>query len=57
MAAPAQPNTVPATTADGFPNINVAPQQPQQSKLLTPEERAKLIEELNALAGKSTPAQ
>jgi len=46
----------PSTTADGFPNINIAPQPTQpQTKLLTPEERAKLIEELNALAGRSNP--
>lgn len=50
----AQP--VPVTTADGYPNINLTPQQPQ-SKLLTPEERAKLIEELNALAGRSGAGQ
>ena len=47
---------VPVTTADGYPNINLTPQQPQ-SKLLTPEERAKLIEELNALAGRSGAGQ
>lgn len=50
----AQP--VPVTTADGYPNINLTPQQPQ-SKLLTPEERAKLIEELNALAGRPSVGQ
>jgi hypothetical protein len=50
----AQP--VPVTTADGYPNINLTPQQPQ-SKLLTPEERAKLIEELNALAGRPNAGQ
>lgn len=59
---PAAPPTatppVPVTTADGYPNINVAPQPKQpQTKLLTPEERAKLIEELNALAGRSGTAQ
>jgi hypothetical protein len=54
--APLQPLPAPVTTADGYPNINVAPKQPQ-SKLLTPEERAKLIEELNALAGRSGAAQ
>jgi hypothetical protein len=48
--------SAPITTADGFPNINLAPKQPQ-SKLLTPEERAKLIEELNALAGRPGAAQ
>jgi hypothetical protein len=47
---------VPATTADGFPNINVAPRQPE-GQLLTPEERAKLIAELNALAGRPSGAQ
>jgi len=41
--------TSPGETAE-FPNINVTPPQPQ-GKLLTPEERAKLIQELNALAG------
>lgn len=48
---PTQTQSTPVTTADGYPNINIAPKQPQ-SKLLTPEERAKLIEELNALAGR-----
>lgn len=52
---PATPS-ISATTADGYPNINVEPKQPQ-SKLLTPEERTKLIEELNALAGKSSASQ
>jgi len=61
-ASPAAPATqtnaqpVPVTTADGYPNINLTPQQPQ-SKLLTPEERAKLIDELNALAGRSGAGQ
>jgi hypothetical protein len=60
--AASQPNVPPPTqaapvaTADGYPNINLAPKQPQ-SKLLTPEERAKLIEELNALAGRPSAAQ
>jgi hypothetical protein len=45
-----------ATTADGFPNINVPPRQPE-GQLLTPEERAKLIAELNALAGRKPGAQ
>jgi hypothetical protein len=52
---PAVPQ-VPTTTADGFPNINVAPRQPE-GQLLTPEERAKLIAELNALAGRNPGAQ
>jgi len=56
-AAEPLPGTSPpaqVTTADGFPNINLAPQPKEpQTKLLTPEERAKLIEELNALAGRS----
>jgi len=47
---------VPATTADGFPNINVPPRQPG-GQLLTPEERAKLIAELNALAGRPSGGQ
>jgi hypothetical protein len=47
---------VPATTADGFPNINVPPRQPG-GQLLTPEERAKLIAELNALAGRPSGSQ
>jgi hypothetical protein len=55
-APPAQVGTASATTADGYPNINVTPKQPQ-SQLLTPEERAKLIEELNALAGRSAATQ
>ena len=44
----------PAVDAKGFPNINVPPAQPS-AQLLTAEERAKLIAELNALAGR--PAQ
>jgi hypothetical protein len=52
---PASPPASPVTTADGYPNINLAPKQPQ-TKLLTPEERAKLIEELNALARRSGAA-
>jgi hypothetical protein len=47
---------VPTTTADGFPNINVPPRQPG-GQLLTPEERAKLIAELNALAGRPSGSQ
>jgi hypothetical protein len=47
---------IPATTADGFPNINVPPRQPG-GQLLTPEERAKLIAELNALAGRPSGSQ
>jgi hypothetical protein len=43
----------PAVDAKGFPNINVQPPQPT-AQLLTPEERAKLIAELNALAGRPT---
>lgn len=55
-AAASQP--APAATADGYPNINITPQPRQpQGKLLTPEERAKLIEELNALAGRSGTTQ
>jgi hypothetical protein len=50
--------TAPVATADGYPNINITPQPNQpQSKLLTPEERAKLIEELNALAGRPASSQ
>jgi hypothetical protein len=55
-APPPQVPQVPTTTADGFPNINVPPRQPE-GQLLTPEERAKLIAELNALAGRGTGAQ
>jgi hypothetical protein len=43
-----------AVDEKGFPNINVQPVQPT-AQLLSPEERAKLIAELNALAGR--PAQ
>jgi hypothetical protein len=53
---PAPPSAAPVTTADGYPNINIAPKRPQ-SQLLTPEERAKLIEELNALAGRPGAGQ
>jgi hypothetical protein len=53
---PPETPPVAATTADGFPNINVAPKQPG-GQLLTPEERAKLIAELNALAGRKTGTQ
>jgi hypothetical protein len=45
--------SAPAVDAKGFPNINAAPRQPT-AQLLTPEERAKLIAELNALAGRPT---
>jgi hypothetical protein len=55
LSPPATAGPGPATTADGYPNINLTPKQPQSS-LLTPEERAKLIEELNALAGRSGAA-
>lgn len=55
-ATQADTQPVPVTTADGYPNINLTPQQPQ-SKLLTPEERAKLIDELNALAGRPGAGQ
>ena len=37
----------------GFPNINVPPREPS-GQLLSAEERAKLIAELNALAGRPT---
>lgn len=53
---PQQTEQGPAFRADGYPNINVAPQEPG-GKLLTPEERAKLIAELNALAGRNSSAQ
>jgi hypothetical protein len=39
--------------AEEFPNVNIPPRQPD-GKLLTPEERAKLIAELNALATRQT---
>jgi hypothetical protein len=55
-APPPEVPLVPATTADGFPNINVPPRQPG-GQLLTPEERAKLIAELNALAGRPSGGQ
>lgn len=43
--------TAAAVEEKEFPNINVTPAQPG-AKLLTPEERAKLITELNALAAR-----
>lgn len=58
VVPPPPPMTAPVATADGYPNINITPQPKQpQSKLLTPEERAKLIEELNALAGSPASPQ
>jgi hypothetical protein len=53
-AASAPPLPVPTETSasatpDGYPNINQVPQQPK-GKLLTPEEKAKVIAELEALA-------
>jgi hypothetical protein len=51
-----QPNVPAVATADEFPNVNVTPPQPE-GKLLTPEERAKLIAELNALAARQTGGQ
>jgi hypothetical protein len=45
--------SAPAVDAKGFPNINVPPRQPT-AQLLSAEERARLIAELNALAGRPT---
>jgi len=51
--APGEPEKVPAPVVktvrdDGFPNINSPPPEPT-GKLLTPEERARVISELEAL--------
>jgi hypothetical protein len=46
------PPPVASTRADGYPNINIPPAQPGGGKLLSAEERAKLIAELNALASR-----
>jgi hypothetical protein len=46
--SPLEPQRPPAV-ATGFPNINQVPEQPK-TKLLTPEEKAKVIAELEALA-------
>jgi len=54
--AEAQTTTRPVTTAEEYPNVNIAPRQPD-GKLLSPEERAKLIAELNALADRQTGGQ
>jgi hypothetical protein len=48
-SAPVSTPPVNAVDHNGFPNINVQP-APSRDPLLTPEERAKLIAELNALA-------
>jgi hypothetical protein len=61
VSAAAPPPTGPSTAgapvaADEFPNVNVAPPQPD-GKLLTADERAKLIAELNALAARQTGGQ
>jgi hypothetical protein len=48
VVAPAAPAGV-ATTEAAYPNINAVP-LPPKSKLLTPEEKAKVIAELEALA-------
>jgi hypothetical protein len=56
--APTASATQAAGQSSGFPNINAAPQQ-SNSKLLTPEEKARVIAELEALArgqGASAPA-
>lgn len=49
-ATPGAPAAVPPVDTAGFPNINLPPKQPS-GQLLTPDEREKLIQELNALAG------
>lgn len=46
---PASGASAPAATAGGFPNLNQVPAD-QKSKLLTPEEKAKVIADLEALA-------
>ncbi|HZP20311.1 MAG TPA: hypothetical protein VFB16_08885 [Bauldia sp.] len=46
--APAATTTPAAPSKDAFPNINAAPVEPA-GKLLSPEERAKMIAELEAL--------
>lgn len=45
------PASAPAKTADGFPNINIPPAQPT-GPLLPPEERKRIISELEALRAK-----
>lgn len=47
----ASTSTVPPEDTTEYPNINIPPAQPE-GKLLSAEERAKLIQELNALAGR-----
>jgi hypothetical protein len=49
VSNPVSAPTVNAVDHNGFPNINVQP-APSRDPLLTAEERAKLIAELNALA-------
>jgi hypothetical protein len=65
VAASSSPAATPSTvqssapaivSADEYPNVNITPPQPD-GKLLTPEERAKLIAELNALAARQTGGQ
>lgn len=50
-AAAAPAASAPAKTADGFPNINLPPAQPAGT-LLPPEERKRIISELEALRAK-----
>lgn len=49
--APSAAAPVPATTADGYPNINIPPAQPTGT-LLPPDERKRIISELEALRAK-----
>ncbi|MCB1495162.1 MAG: hypothetical protein KDJ86_05200, partial [Bauldia sp.] len=53
---PATPEPIPVSATEevpskGYPNINVTPQQPEGT-LLPPEERTKIIQELEALRAK-----
>ena len=51
VAATTPAASAPAKTADGFPNINLPPAQPTGT-LLPPEERKRIISELEALRAK-----
>ena len=52
----AAPAAVPKTDDDGFPNINLPPQQPEGT-LLAPDERKRIIDELEALRDRQNAAK
>ncbi len=52
-AETADAEPAPAATTNGYPNLGAPPEQPK-SKLLTPEEKAKVIADLEALAKKQS---